>query len=365
MDSLEESIEKKIGEVRTEALDISFGELISLKSTKEFVLTPEYQRLFRWSQSQRSRLIESILLELPIPQIFVVEQQNGVFELVDGLQRISSVIQFVDPEQVSLDPLKLDGCDLITELNGKYFEDLPLGLRLRIKRARVRLVVIKRSSSFMLRYEMFRRLNTGGSDLSEQEIRNCTSRMIGESGIRFYDFLSDCAKYENFKKCISTLPDTEKEKRADEEYVLRFIALKIAKNQFKGSVRDWLDNCMEDIIFEKIPFDYEQERKDFLRLFDCIASTLGEGAFVRHRNNKPIGGLAPAYFEAITLGIWNKLDNLHELSIDKVQNVLIDTVQSEKFRSFVGSGSNANQKFQGRIKTIEETLGALISHVSI
>ncbi len=78
MDNLEEAIEKKIGEVRTDALDLSFGEIISLKSSDEFVLNPDYQRLFRWSQGQRSRIIESILLELPIPQIFVVEQQNGV-----------------------------------------------------------------------------------------------------------------------------------------------------------------------------------------------------------------------------------------------------------------------------------------------
>jgi len=87
MEDLESSIEEKIGEVRIDGLDLSFGEIISLKSAGEFELTPDYQRLFRWSQAQRSRLIESILLELPIPQIFVVERQNGVYELVDGLQR--------------------------------------------------------------------------------------------------------------------------------------------------------------------------------------------------------------------------------------------------------------------------------------
>ena len=149
MNALETAIEEKIGEVRTDSVDFSFGELISLKSEGEFELTPDFQRLFRWSQAQRSRLIESILLELPIPQIFVVEQQNGVYELVDGLQRISSVIQFIEPNLIDLEPLRLDGCDLIKALNDKTFNDLPLSLRLRVKRAKVRAVVIKRTSSSM------------------------------------------------------------------------------------------------------------------------------------------------------------------------------------------------------------------------
>ena len=365
MDNLEELIEKKIGEVRTDALDLSFGEIISLKSSNEFVINPDYQRLFRWSQAQRSRLIESILLELPIPQIFVVEQQNGVYELVDGLQRVSSVIQFIDSNLIGLLPLQLGGCDLVDQLDKKYFDDLPLSLRLRIKRARVRVVVIKKTSSFMLRYEMFKRLNTGGSDLSEQEIRNCTARMIGESGIKFYDFLGTCAKYENFRMCISTLPDNEKDKRVDEELVLRFIALKKIRDQFKGSVRDWLDKCMEDVIFERIPFEREQEEKEFFSLFDYIATILGEGAFVRYREDRPTGGLAPAYFEAVTLGIWNKFDGLSRLGDEKVKKVLVHTVQSNKFRSFVGSGSNANHKFFGRVNTIEDALEELIKDVSI
>ncbi|WP_226889193.1 DUF262 domain-containing protein [Nostoc sp. MG11] len=97
MSSLEEIIDQKIGEVRTESLDFSFGEIVNLHSNKELIIQPEYQRLFRWTDEQKSRLIESIILELPIPQIFVIENENGVFELIDGLQRVSSVIQFIDP----------------------------------------------------------------------------------------------------------------------------------------------------------------------------------------------------------------------------------------------------------------------------
>lgn len=362
MSDLESAIEEKIGEVRLDSLDISFGEIISLKSEGELELNPEYQRLFRWSHAQRSRLIESILLELPIPQIFIVEQPNGVYELVDGLQRISSVIQFIEPKLIELEKLILDGCDLIESLDGKSFDDLPLSLRLRLKRSSVRAVVIKRSSSPMLRYEMFKRLNTGGADLSPQEIRNCTARMIGDNGIRFYRFLVECSQKESFQTCIATLSDKEKEQKGDEELVLRYVALKKTFSNFKGSVRDWLDQCMEDIILQKIPFDYRKEENDFTRLLQYIEKVLGEGAFVRYRDDRPIGGLAPAYFEAIILGIWRKLDDIENLPIAMVREKLVSTLQSDQLRSFVGSGSNANQKFIGRIETIEEAVGELASN---
>ena len=123
MTDITDAIDKKIGEVRTKQLDISFSELISLHQEKELIISPEYQRLFRWTNEQRSRLIESILVELPIPQFFVVENDSGVLELVDGLQRISSVFHFVDSSLLKLEkplvPLELTGCDLVRELNGQ------------------------------------------------------------------------------------------------------------------------------------------------------------------------------------------------------------------------------------------------------
>ena len=124
--SLETQIDQKIGEVRTEALDLSFGEIANLHEKKELIIQPEYQRLFRWSVEQKSRLVESILLELPIPQVFVIENPNGVYELIDGLQRISTVLQFFDSSVLGLEPLILNGCDIIDDLNGKGFNDLPL-----------------------------------------------------------------------------------------------------------------------------------------------------------------------------------------------------------------------------------------------
>ena len=214
--SIEEEIEARIGDVRTDTFDMSFGEIASLHKNKELVIQPEYQRLFRWSDQQKSHLIESILLELPIPQIFVIENSDGVLELIDGLQRTSSVLQFIEPDSIQLEPLELEGCTLISALNGNKFMDLPLSLRLGLKRSPIRTVVIKKQSKGFLRYEMFKRLNTGGSNLEPQEIRNCSARMIGDVGVKFYAFLVDLSKDPNFNDCAQYLPQQEQEKKGME-----------------------------------------------------------------------------------------------------------------------------------------------------
>lgn len=360
MTDLSQQIDQTIGEVRSEALDLSFGEIVNLHSQNELVIQPDYQRLFRWSDEQRSRLIESILLELPIPQIFVIENQDGVIELIDGLQRVSSVIQFIDSAKLGLEPLTLIGCDLIKSLNGKKFDDLPLNLRLRIKRSSVRTIVIKRQSKFFLRYEMFKRLNTGGAILAPQEIRNCSARMLGEDGIRFYSFLQEKAQSDSFKICTATVSQADLDQKGDEELVLRFFAVKNAQEYFRGSVRDWLDSYMEKVLLKELNFEYQEEGEIFDHLFSYFASVLGSGSFVKYRGEVPVGALAPAYFEAITMGVLNVFEQIQSIDTDAVRRAIIETVQTEEFRSYTGPGANSQGKLIGRIASIQSALEALV-----
>jgi len=321
MASLEEIIDEKIGEVRTESLDLSFGEIVNLHAANELIIQPEYQRLFRWSDVKKSRLIESILLELPIPQIFVIENSDGVLELIDGLQRVSSVIQFIDASALKgeepLPPLQLQGCDLIKDLNDKIFNNLSLTLKLRIKRSSIRTVIIKRQSKSFLRYEMFKRLNTGGESLEPQEIRNCSARMVGNKGIDFYEFLKQKAINSDFLKCIESLPEESKNKKGDEELVLRFFAAKNAQDMFRSSVTDWLDLYMESILLEQVNFDYDVEGKNFDRLFNYLGNILGDNAFVIYKGEQPQRNLKPAYYEAITVGTLNVLDQIKNTLLEK------------------------------------------------
>lgn len=351
-----EHIDQSIGEVRTESLDLSFGEIVNLHSSKELIIHPDYQRLFRWSNEQKSRLIESIILELPVPQIFVIENEDGVLELIDGLQRVSSVIQFIEPEKLTMEPLILAGCDLITALNGMKFTDLPLTVRLRIKRSSVRTIMIKRQSKPFLKYEMFKRLNTGGAILAPQEIRNCSARMIGTIGDDFYAFLKKCANLPHFRTCTETLSQSDYDKKGDEELVLRFFAAKNASDLFKGSVRDWLDNYMEQILLQNTEFDLEKETAEFENLFAFLSNTIGDGAFVKYRGANPIGALAPAYYEAVTVGVWRVLKNNIPVVRETVRQCIIDTVQTEAFRNNTGPGANSKEKLEGRISSIERAI---------
>jgi Protein of unknown function DUF262 len=370
MQSIDDQIEEKIGEVRTESFDLSFGEIINLYSQAELIIQPEYQRLFRWSSQQKSRLIESILLELPIPQIFTIENTDGVLELIDGLQRLSSVIQFIDVDVLNkgkeekdlLEPLRLEGCDQIVELNGKSFEEMSLRLKLRIKRSSVRTVIIKRQSKSFLRYEMFKRLNTGGSILSPQEIRNCSSRMLGEEGVNFYSFLQENALYPNFLTCTETLSQSEKDQKGDEELVLRFFAVKNAQHLFQKSVRDFLDSYMESILLGKLTFEYKSEAVEFRRLFDYLKNVLGSGSFVRYRDTTPIGALAPAYFEAISIGTYRVLDKIQRIPDSLVKEKIIQILQTEAFKDNIGPGSGTKTKLSNRISNIEQGLNDLIQN---
>ncbi|MDB9314989.1 DUF262 domain-containing protein [Spirulina sp. CS-785/01] len=360
MNSLNEIIDKKIGEVRTESLDLSFGEIVNMHKAKEIIIQPDYQRLFRWTDVQKSRLIESILLELPIPQIFVIEKENAVLELIDGLQRVSSVIQFIDAESLRKEPLKLQGCDLVEELNDKTFEDLPLKLRLLIKRSSVRTVIIKRQSQSFLRYSMFKRLNTGGAILAPQEIRNCSARVMGDEGEKFYQFLQKMAKHPSFLLCTKILPEQDKEKKGDEELVLRFFAAKNDLESFKNKVPDWLDIYMEKVITQDINFFYNQQERDFTAVFDLLGNTLGETAFASYRNNKPVRKLSPAYYEAITIGVFRVLDQMSKVSMDAIKQKIIHTVQSSQFKEYTGSGANKTEMLKGRIEVIENALLELV-----
>lgn len=354
--NIEEEINARIGEVRTDTFDMSIGEIANLHKNKELIIQPEYQRLFRWSSQQKSHLIESILLELPIPQLFVIENPDGVLELIDGLQRTSTILQFIEPDSIKLEPLALEGCTLITSLNGKKFHDLPLSLRLGIKRSAIRMVVIKKQSKGFLRYEMFKRLNTGGSNLEPQEIRNCSARMIGDNGVRFYSFLVTLTQDASFSECADFLPQPEKEKKGAEELVLRFFATKNAQNQFKGSVRDWLDNYMEQILLEKLEFNYSEEEAIFRDVFSLAKAKLGDTAFLRYRGDTPVGSLPPAYFEAISIGIFNARDEIRDKSSNSLRSAITSLVQSEPFREVTGPGANSRDKMATRIELATNAL---------
>jgi len=345
-------IEGMDGEIRTTAVDFSFGELLNLHKDKEIIIRPEYQRLFRWSIEQRSRLIESILMGLPIPPIFLIENDDGVLELIDGLQRTSSVLQFLDHEAINQPELVLDGCDFLKGLQGKTFNTLETVLRLKVKRSPIRATIINKSGDSFVKYELFKRLNTGGSLLSAQEIRNCSSRMVDGGGV-FYDTIQSLATFSAFVKATSRLPDSMIEQRANEELVLRFFALLAARDKFKGNIEEWLDGFMEDILFKRVSFDVAAQAVNFERTFDIIYTKFGDQAFTRFNSHgEATGRLAPAYFEAVCAAVAANHDALSKLDGGVLIERLRRAFESENFKQATGPGANTIPKLHQRIATV-------------
>ena len=218
--ALDVEISNMRNSLTTDRLDMSYGELVSMYGRHELIITPDFQRHYRWTLEQKTRLIESILLGIPIPPIYVAEDADGRWELVDGLQRISTILSFfgqLDGE----DHFVLSEGDLLPSLKGYSDESLPLKLTLNIRRAVCRVEVIKWNSKWDMRYELFNRLNTGGTPLSGQEIRNCIFR-AGLKG--FYDFIEEAVEDENFI-ALTQVKGEKKKQLFDQELVVRFVAL--------------------------------------------------------------------------------------------------------------------------------------------
>ncbi|QVJ01433.1 DUF262 domain-containing protein [Nocardiopsis eucommiae] len=161
-----DSVDRSVSSVRTRQLDISFNELADMYDSGELIIAPEYQRLFRWTPGAQSRFIETLILELPVPPIFLMETEENVYELIDGLQRISSYLNFrglLKNADSSGSLLTLEDCDIVKELNGHTYKTLPVSLSRRLKRNFIRAEVLRKENSHRLRYYMFKRLNSGGS----------------------------------------------------------------------------------------------------------------------------------------------------------------------------------------------------------
>ena len=211
---------------------------------------------------------------MPVPPIFVIETVDGVYELIDGLQRISNYLHFRGERlgETNDDFLVLHGCDIVEDLIAITFDLLPKALQIKIKRSFVfRMEVIKKESETSLKYHMFKRLNTGGELLSAQEIRNCTIRLLGSKGI---DFLEECSKNTDFISVINRVAIEKRKTKYDQELILRFFAIKNDIDNYKYPVTEYLTRYLEKITTGETSFDYEKE-KIFLRKPSSLLTKIG------------------------------------------------------------------------------------------
>lgn len=318
--SLEEEIQKSAKEIFTDGYEMSIGELMSLYKNEELIINPEFQRYFRWSISQKTKFIESILLGIPIPPIFVFQTKDGIWELVDGLQRLSTIFEFAGMLKKANGTLYessvLEGTKLLPSLTDKKWEpsneDADDGFtrpqQLAIRRARMRVEILKKESDPQSKYELFQRLNTGGSSLSEQEIRNCVMVMINRD---FFIWIGRLTEYEPFRIVVAQTDTAEKRQRLS-ELALRFFVYRNIPYQSRLDVHEYLDDSM--IRMASNPdFDYAGEEKVFKETFDFINQTLGDDAFRRFDGAKFVGQSLLSAYEIIAIGLSKNLGRILQL----------------------------------------------------
>lgn len=354
---LQTQIEDQRNLLSTDRLDLSFGEIIRMYQDGDIVIKPAFQRYFRWDEEQRTRFIESILLGIPIPPIFVAADSKGVWELVDGLQRVSTMLSFFGVLKSEDDGIKKKNCWVLTEgdrveaLAGFTYETMPELFKRSLKRATCRVEILNWNSNYDMRFELFNRLNTGGSPLTAQEIRNCIYRDISND---FNDFLKRIANNKDFRALIN-LDDEQIECLYHEELALRFISLYKNLKNIKGSIAHHMTSFMKKAL-ENEKFDYEKYEKIFNDVFALLHQTPINSSIFRQ---KPGGQFATSLYDVITIGIGEHYDHYKKqdpnLILSKINNeVRNDTVLRKFSRK---GGNNQKSRIINRLREADRIFG--------
>ena len=167
---MEKSTEKMQRKLFIKPYDRMVKDLVGEIDSGMVILDPDYQRNYVWSNTKASSLVESILLNIPIPVIYASEDEEGKWIIVDGLQRLFSLKRFYD------DQFKLAGLETLEELNGFKYSKLEESAQKRLDRGELRVIVLQNDSDPNIQFDIFMRLNTGAVKLNEQELRNCLYR---------------------------------------------------------------------------------------------------------------------------------------------------------------------------------------------
>jgi uncharacterized protein with ParB-like and HNH nuclease domain len=224
-----DSIQQKARErtVKTQNAEYDLDTLIKRIENKTIKLDPDYQRRHRWTNETSSRLIESLILNIPIPIIFISEDVDvdeevsdvSRYTVIDGQQRLTAIFDFMKSN------MALESLEILSELNGAFYKDLPPFLIRRLEERTIKCLRIDSTVDAQVKFDIFERLNTGSIKLESQELRNVTARG------KFNDAIKEWAKFPEFRQLIQvdeSNPDesTKVKKMEDVELVLRFFALR-------------------------------------------------------------------------------------------------------------------------------------------
>ena len=307
-----------------------------IEGDKAEIFVPDYQRELVWSEAQQSRFIESILLNLPIPYLYVADitsgEDAGRLEIVDGSQRIRTLVRFVNNE------LELSKLEILDKLIGFRFKNLPLPRQLRFGRKTLRMIELIEVDE-EARRQLFDRLNSGGSKLEDMEKR------MGSRDGPFLAFVRKLSDNKEFN-ALCPISDVRAKRREYPELVLRFFTYLDQYENFDRRVDEFLDAYLDDK--NKNGFDEKAFELRFTNMLDFVRSYFPYH-FRKGANNSSVPRIR---FEAISVGIALALSEKPDL---KPQNV--DWLESQMFRKLTRSdASNSRPRVINRIHFVRDSL---------
>ncbi len=259
--------------VYTDGADPEIASLYGKSKRGKLVVQPDFQRHFVWDATKASRLIESALLSIPIPIIYISEEPDNKEYVIDGQQRLTSFFSFLDGKFPDGADFRLTGLKVFRELNGKKYEGLSEKLQDAIQYFKLRTVTFRRDSDPDLKFEIFERLNTGSVQLNDQELRNCIYRG------RFNSLLRELSQEPDFTFLLGLKQPDKRMK--DIELVLRFAAFHHETYlNYKSPMRNFLNREAEK--YRNIEHDdASQIKAAFKNACQVIRSMFGNHAFKR------------------------------------------------------------------------------------
>lgn len=341
---------------------MSVGELVNMYRDGELIINPEYQRLFRWKNEQKANLVDSLLLGIPLPSIFVSQRDDGRWELIDGLQRVSTILELMGllrgPKGEILPKTILHGTKLLPSLKGKYWVDedspldadaLPSTERLVIKRSRIQVQIVKRESDTRSKYELFQRLNALGTPLQPMEIRNSLLSMIDPD---FAAWIKSLAEDIYFLSCVD-LSDNALDQLYDRELVCRFIVFRnIIEEDLKDidEIADFIDDRMVLLASDQ-QFDRQKEEAIFRATFHLFRDVLGDNSFRRYdvRKKEFKGGFLVSAFEVLALGVGHRDPTRNKIESYSLEQAARDIWSASTFLKNSGAGVRASTRIKQTI----------------
>ncbi len=336
-DQLSQQLGKQRRTVDFDTFDIQLQQLLWMLAEGQVSVAPAYQRQFRWDETRCSELIESLILGIPVPNLFMATNDDNTWETVDGVQRLSAIVKFAGDENLRNDlslghALELSNLKKLSLFNGLRFNNLPTLIQQHVRTRPIKVVTLNDKSDKIIRFDLFERLNKGGVSLTNQEIRDCVFQG------RFADKLDELARTDDFQTIVK-LSASKKKDGTLEECVLRFFAFTDRYREFDHSVEDFLNGYMKDA---SNSFDYDTRQSEFKNVFSRLAEVFPDG--IRRPGGK---GTTPInLYEGVAVGAALALKKNKDLVVKDVEAWM----DSDELRDFTTSATNSRNAVRGRIE---------------